>query len=29
MVAAVTAAALVIIAWIERDRPRKGDDHAA
>lgn len=29
MVAAVSAAALVIIAWIERDRPTRGDDHAA
>lgn len=29
MLAAVGAAALVILAWIERDRPRKDADHAA
>ncbi len=29
MVAAVGAAVLVILAWVERDRPRRGDDHAA
>lgn len=29
MIAAVGAAVLVILAWIERDRPSRGNDHAA